>query len=143
MGIRASRGQIRSINRCSGVTAQHDDTAAKLPPPQHLRRSKASRAATNNNYLVRRLSRAIGARLRLFTFLMNEVFAISLLDPPAFESAYGRRAHGFATAQIETGVVPGASNAVPDYEPFTERPVVMAAMGCNSEYLGPAVDCLL
>jgi hypothetical protein len=71
---------------------------------------------------------------------MNEDLAISLLDPPAFESAYGRRAHGFATAQIETGVVPGASNAVPDYEPFTERPVVMAALGCNGEYLGPAVD---
>jgi hypothetical protein len=71
---------------------------------------------------------------------MNEDVAISLLDPPAFESAYGRRANGFAAAQIETGVVPGASNAVPDYEPFFERPMVMAALGCNGEYLGPAVD---
>ena len=86
------------------------------------------------------LSRAFGARLRLLTFLMNEDLAISLLDPPAVESAYGRRAHGFATAQIETGVVPGASNAVPDYEPFTERPVVMAALGRDGEYFGPAVN---
>src|SRR5450830_654157 len=43
-------GQNRSINRCSGVTAQHDDTAAKLPPPQHLRRGEAGRATPNNNY---------------------------------------------------------------------------------------------
>ena len=71
---------------------------------------------------------------------MNEDVAISLLDPPAVESAYGRRADGFAAAQIKTRVVPGTSNGIPDYEPFTERPVVMAALGCNGEYLGPAVD---
>src|SRR5450759_1276636 len=133
-------GQIRSINRCRGVTAQHDDAAAKLPPSQHLRRGEAGRATPNNDYPVRHISRAIGARLRLLTFLMNEDVVISLLDPPAFESAYGRCAHGFAAAQIETGVVPGASNAVPDYEPFFERPMVMAALGRNGEYLGPAVD---
>ena len=132
--------QIRSINRCSGITAQHDDAAAKLPPPQHLGRGEAGRATTNNDYLVRCISWSFGARLRLLTFLMNEDLAISLLDLPAVESAYGRCAYGFAAAQIETGVVPGASNAVTDYEPFTERSVVMAALGCNGEYLDPVLN---
>jgi hypothetical protein len=36
--------------------------------------------------------------------------------------------------------MPGAPDAVPDYEPFTERAVVMAAMRCDGEYLGPVVD---
>src|ERR1035438_5079724 len=63
--------QIRSINRYSGVTAQHDDAAAKLPPSQHLRRGEAGRATTNNDYLVRCISWSFGARLRLLTFLMN------------------------------------------------------------------------
>src|SRR5450756_2763429 len=67
--------QIRSINRCSGVTAQHDDAAAKLPPPQHLRRGEAGRATTNNDYLVRHISRAFGARLRLLTHLMHKDLA--------------------------------------------------------------------
>src|SRR5450759_5929998 len=133
-------GQIRSINRCSGVTAQYHDAAAKLPPSQHLHCGEAGRATTNNDYLVRCISWSFGARLRLLTFLMNEDLAISLLDPPAVESAYGRRAHGFSTAQIETGVVPRASNGIPHYEPFPERPVVLAALGCNGESLGPAVD---
>jgi hypothetical protein len=71
---------------------------------------------------------------------MNEDSGVSLLDPPAGKRAYGRRAHGFAAAQIETGVMPGAPDAVPDYEPFTERAMVMAAMRRDREYLGPAVD---
>jgi hypothetical protein len=71
---------------------------------------------------------------------MNEDLAISLLDLPAVESAYGRRADGFAAAQIETRVVPGTSNGIPDYEPFTERPVIMAALGCNGENLRPALN---
>ena len=74
------------------------------------------------------------------TFLMNKDSGVSSLDPPAGERAYGRRAHGFAAAQIETGVMPGAPDAVPDYEPVTERAVVMAAMRRDGEYLGPAVD---
>jgi hypothetical protein len=71
---------------------------------------------------------------------MHKNLAVSLLDPPAGERAYGRRTHGFAAAQIETGVMPGTSDAVPHYEPLTERSVVMAAFGCNAEYLGPAVN---
>jgi hypothetical protein len=70
---------------------------------------------------------------------MYEDSAVSLLDPPAVERTYGRRAHCFAATQIETGVMPGAPNAVPDYEPFTERPVVMAAIGRDGKHLGPAV----
>ena len=42
-------------------------------------------------------------------------------------------------AKIETGVMPRAPDAVPDDEPFSERPVVMAAMGSDGENLGPAV----
>jgi hypothetical protein len=71
---------------------------------------------------------------------MNEDSAVSMLNPPAGERAYGRRAHGFAAAQIETGVMPRAPDAVPDNEPFTERPMVMAAMRRDGEYLGPALD---
>src|SRR5450759_3454762 len=36
-------GQVRTIDWGCGITAQHDDTAAKLPPPQHLRRGEATR----------------------------------------------------------------------------------------------------
>jgi hypothetical protein len=35
--------------------------------------------------------------------------------------------------------MPGAPDAVPDYEPFSERPVVVAAMGSDCENLGPAL----
>src|SRR5450759_2854040 len=77
--------QIRSINRCSGVTAQHHDAAAKLPPPQHLRRGEAGRATTDNDNLVGRISLDFDARRRLLTFLMNEDLANSLLDPPVVE----------------------------------------------------------
>jgi hypothetical protein len=70
---------------------------------------------------------------------MNEDPAVSLLDPPAGERVYGRRANGFAAAKIETGVMPRAPDAIPDYEPFRERPVVMAATGSDRENLGPAL----
>jgi hypothetical protein len=35
--------------------------------------------------------------------------------------------------------MPGAPDAVADYEPFSERPMVMGAMGSDCENLGPAV----
>jgi hypothetical protein len=70
---------------------------------------------------------------------MNEDPAVSLLDLPAGERVYGWSANGFAATKIETGVVPGAADAVSDYEPFSERPVVVAAMGSDGENLGPTV----
>jgi hypothetical protein len=132
-------GQVRSIDRCRGITAQHDDAAAKLPPPKHLGRSKSRRAAADDDNSVRRTSQRLAARLPLFKFLMNEDPAVLLLDPPAGKRVYGRRANGFAGAKIETGVMPGATDAVPDYEPFSERPVVMGATGSDGENLGPAM----
>jgi hypothetical protein len=75
-----------------------------------------------------------GAQPWLFKLLTNENPAVLLLNPPTGERACGRRSQCFTAAQIEAGVMPGTSNAVPDYESFTERPVVMAAMGRNGEY---------
>jgi hypothetical protein len=131
-------GQVRPIDRCRGITAQHDDAAAKFPPPKHLGRGKSRRAAADDDNSVRRASQRFAARLPLFTLLMNEDPDVSLLDLPAGERVYGRCPNGFAAAKIETGVMPGAPDAVPDYEPFSERPVVMAAMGSDGENLGPA-----
>ena len=70
---------------------------------------------------------------------MNEDPAVSLLDLPAGERVHGRCLNGFAAAKIETGVMPGAPYAVPDYEPFGERPVIMAAIGSDCENPGRAV----
>src|ERR1700688_2920068 len=87
-------GQVRSIDRCRGITAQHDDAAAKLPPPKHLGRSKSRRAAADDDNSVRRTSQRLAARLPLFKLLMNKDPAVSLLDLPAGKRVYGRRADG-------------------------------------------------
>ena len=71
---------------------------------------------------------------------MNKNPAVSLLNPPTGKRTYGRRAQGFAVLQIEAGVMPGASDAVSDYEAFTKRAVVMAAMRGDSEYLSLSLD---
>jgi hypothetical protein len=70
---------------------------------------------------------------------MDEDPAVSLFDLPASERVYGRCPNGFAAAKIETGVMPGAPYAGPDYEPFGERPVIVAAISSDCENPGRVV----
>ena len=132
--------QVRPVDRRRGLAAHHDDAAAKIPPPQHFRRGETRRPAADDDDLVRRIGRRFAAWRLLLAFLMNENSAVLLLDPPAGEGDRRRRTHGFAAAQVETGVMPGAADTVPDHEPFDERAVVMAAMGGNGENLAGAAD---
>jgi hypothetical protein len=101
-------------------------------------RARGMPAADDDNS-VRRASQRFAARLPLFALLTNKGPAVSLLYPPAGERVYGWRANGFAATKIETGVMPGAPDAVSDYKPFSERPVVMAAVGSDGENIGPAL----
>ena len=58
-----------------------------------------------------------------------------LFDLPDRERAQRWRTGRLAGAQIETGVMPGAADAVPDDQPLRQRSVVMAAMRVDREDL--------
>jgi hypothetical protein len=51
-----------------------------------------------------------------------------LIDLPDCQRRERGRAACFAGRQIETGVVPGAADALGDHEPVGKRPVIVAAM---------------
>ena len=50
--------QIGPVEGRRGVVAQHDDAAAKIAPPQHLRGGKTGRAAADDDDLAGRIGRA-------------------------------------------------------------------------------------
>ena len=75
------------------------------------------------------LAGRLAAPLRLWprALLADEDLAVALLDRPARERTEGRRAQGFARAQIEAGVMPGTAHGVVDHEAFGERAVIVRA----------------
>src|SRR6185295_7406598 len=75
-------------------------------------------------------------RARLFTLFPNEDATVLLLDLPDCNRTKRRRPGGFAGAQVETGVMPGTTDALAGNEAFRERPVVMAAMGADRKDFG-------
>src|ERR1043165_7537259 len=88
----------------------NDDAALIILPPQHLGRGKAGCAAADDHDLVRLACRfATGARLSLDLVADNDLVVV-LLDLPAREGAERRRAHGFAGADVEAGMVPWAAH---------------------------------
>ena len=64
--------------------------------------------------------------------------AVALLDVPACNWTKRRRPEGFSGAQIETGVVPGATHRVANHKTLGERPLIMGALGTDCEHLTAA-----
>ena len=82
------------------------------------------------------LSRGFGfGRLRL---LAHRDLPVALLDVPARYWAKRRRPEGLSGAQIETGVVPGATHRVANQETLGERALIMGALGTDCEHLAAA-----
>src|SRR5207237_7856602 len=75
-------------------------------------------------------------RLGLFALFPDEDAAVFLLDLPDRDRTERRRPCGFAGPQVETGVMPGTTNALAGHEALGERPVIMAAMRADRENLG-------
>jgi hypothetical protein len=71
----------------------------------------------------------------LFTLLPNEDATVLLLDLPDRNRTERGRPGGFASAEIETGVMPGTTDTLAGDETLRERPVIMAAMGADRENL--------
>ena len=105
-------------------------------PPQHLGGGKSRCAAADDDDLAGRIVGGLPRGLGCSRFCLDEDAAAVLLDLPARERTQRRRAHRFAAAQIEAGVMPGTADAVADHEPFGERSVIVAAMRVDGENLG-------
>src|SRR5207344_2776141 len=71
----------------------------------------------------------------LFTLFAHENTIVFLLDLPDRDRTERRRPCGFAGAQVETGVMPGTTDALAGHEAFGERPVVVAAMRADRKDL--------
>src|SRR5216110_3008974 len=119
--------------------AQHDDAAAIFLPPQHLGCGKTRRATADDHDLAGRVDGALHPRLDLRLGLLplfaNEDAVAFQLDLPDRDRAECRRPGGFAGTQIETGVMPGTTDALPGHEAFRKRPVIMAAIRADRENL--------
>src|SRR6185437_6327661 len=61
---------------------------------------------------------------------------VPMLDLPHRDRRERRRADCLASAQIEAGVMPGATDAFARHDPFGERPVIVAAMRVNRKNPG-------
>ena len=129
-------GQVRPVHRRRRLGAQHHDAAAIILPPQHLGCGKARRATADDHDPGRahrwRPSPAASGCSR---FSRTKMRSSSLLDLPDRDRAERRRPCGFAGAQVETGVMPGTTDALAGHEAFGERPVVMAAMRADRKDL--------
>jgi hypothetical protein len=128
--------QVGTVDRCCGFAAQHDDAAAELLPPQHLRRGESRRTPADDDDCSGRIEEALAARLRLVALLPDHDAIALLLDLPHRKRAQRRRARRFPGAQIEAGVMPGTADAVADHKAFRQRPMVVTAMGVDGENLG-------
>ena len=51
--------QIRPVHRRRGIVAEHHDAAAKLLPPQHVRRGKARRTTADDHDFAGRIDRSL------------------------------------------------------------------------------------
>jgi hypothetical protein len=120
--------------------AQHRNAALIAFAPQHFRSRKACSPAAHDHDPVWSFPGGRAARLAPWRrpFLFHENFSIALLDGPARYRAEGGSAYGFASAQIECGVVPGAADRVPSHKAVSERSMVMRAMRADGENLVPA-----
>ena len=84
--------------------------------------------------------RRLAAWLRdwLLPLFAHRNLPVALLDIPACYWAKRRRPEGFSGAQIETGVVPGATHRVANQETLGERALIMGALGTDREHLAAA-----
>ena len=63
---------------------------------------------------------------------------VALLDIPAGYRAKRRRPEGLSRAQIETGVVPGATHRIANQKTLGEGPLIMGTLSTYCEYLPAA-----
>ena len=73
--------------------------------------------------------------LSLFT---HHNLPVALLDVPACYWTKGWRPEGLSVAQIETGVVPGATHRVANQETLGKRALIMGTLGTDCEHLAAA-----
>ena len=100
---------------------------------------ESGRAAADDDDLFRFGGRIV-TRLRFWPFALaaHRDHPIALLDVPARYRAKRRRLEGFSRAQIETGVVPGATHRVANQETLGKRPLIMGTLGTDCEHLSAA-----
>lgn len=100
---------------------------------------ESGRAAADDDDLSRLGGRIVtGLRFWPFALAAHRDHPIALLDVPARYWAKRRRPEGLSRAQIETGVVPGATHRVANHETLGERPLIMGTLGTDCEHLPAA-----
>jgi hypothetical protein len=104
--------------------------------PKHFRGGKPSCTAADDNNLFGRAYRA-SACLRSWPFPLfaHGDFSVALLDIPAGNWVKRGRAEGFSIAQVEAGVMPGATHCVSNQETFSQGALVMCTKGTDREHL--------
>src|SRR5262249_37188738 len=75
---------------------------------------------------------------RSLDFLPDIYRAVTLLDTPARDGVERRRAHRFAGAQAEAGMMPRTAHGFADEETLGQRAVVVRALGAHRQQLLPA-----
>jgi len=73
----------------------------------------------------------------LGALLPDENAVAFVLDVPDCQRIQRRGTGGFAAAQIETGVMPGTTDALAVDEALGQRTMIMAAMGVDGKNLRP------
>ena len=122
------------------VAAEHDDAVLVTASTEHFRGRKPGGAATDDDNLFRLADRRLAAWLRdwLLPLFAHRDLPVALLDVPACYWAERRRPERLSRAQIETGVVPGATHRVANHETLGERPLIMGTLGTDCEHLPAA-----
>src|SRR6185437_4046292 len=131
--------QVGPIIRQGIFAAEHDDAVLVALPPEHLGCGKSGRPAADDDDLFRFGGRIVtGLRFWPFAFAAHRDHPIALFDVPARYWAECRRPKGFPRAQIETGVMPGATHRVANKKTLGERPLIMGTLSTDCEHFATA-----
>jgi len=107
-----------------------------LLSPQHLGGGEPGGAAADDHDSIRAARRGARFGARPCALLADEKLSVALLHRPGIQRAESRRTNGFAGAEVEAGVMPGAADGAVDNEPVDKGAMIMGAVGSDGECVG-------
>ena len=139
-------GQIvfRKIGPVAGqvrVGAEHRDPASEAFAAKRFRRGITRRPTANDEDRCWHFGRIVYRGLRRrFQSLANIDRPEHFFDAPAWKRITRGGAGDAARAQVETGMMPGATDRVVDKKPATQRRTIMGAKGADGEQVAFAAN---
>ncbi len=128
-------GKVRPVVGRQRIGAQQRQLARIAEIAQPLGRREPRRPAADDDDRLRVARRRSLGRVRRRQLLAHERLAVRHLDFPAIDRRQGRRLERRAGAQVEAGVVPGASQRRPDLQAVLQRAAVVAAGAADRDQL--------